>query len=39
VLGEQEVWPIISMNKEILTKEVADLLILKKSLHPSGEFG
>jgi hypothetical protein len=39
VLGEQEVWPIISINKEILTKEVADLLVLKKSLHPSGEFG
>jgi len=38
VLGEQEVWPIINTNKEVLDKEVANLLVLKKSLHPSGEF-
>jgi len=33
-LGDQEVWPIINREKEVLTKEIIDSFIIKKDLQP-----
>ncbi len=35
---EMEVWPIININKEILTQEILETISLKSKLIPSGEF-
>jgi hypothetical protein len=37
-LGEQEVWPIIDYQKEVLTKEIVQTIHIQKDLLPSGEF-
>jgi len=37
-LGDQEVWPIIDMHKEILTKEIITEIHIQKDLLPSEEF-
>lgn len=37
-LGDQEVWPIINLEKEILTAEIVAEINIKKHLLPSEEF-
>jgi hypothetical protein len=37
-LGDQEVWPIIDISAEILTKDILKSYNLKQELLPSGEF-
>jgi hypothetical protein len=37
-LGDQEVWPILDMNKETLTREIVNKINQKKSFIPSEEF-
>lgn len=37
-LGEQEVWPILDYNKEILTKKIVQAIHIQKDLLPSGGF-
>lgn len=37
-LGGQEVWPIIDMHREILTKEIITEIHIQKDLLPSEEF-
>ena len=37
-LGDQEVWPILDMNKETLTKSIVEAINQKKNLLPSEEF-
>lgn len=37
-LGEQEVWPILDITKETLTREIINALKQKKNLLPSEEF-